>query len=404
MRKTGLALSALLILYGSAGVALYSVYPEDIKLERFLCRYFLVCDSDRQVRWAYDQLLSTEPGAQDAAVETFEEVLRRDPANAYRWCDLGNALHRTGDLERSRYCFEQAVSFAPNIPPILLQAGNYYFATGDAEAVLKVLSHVLKLVREFDETIFNIYRRMEISTEDVLRVGVPPEPEAARAYFRFKLQREAGANLDEVWQWLASKQLADDQALSSYVSFLLKERRYAQARAVFADHTGPSTYLEDNSIANSGFEKEPTGTLLDWLIRPVEHTEIVRQDEVAHGGSWALRINFDGEENTDFRHVSQRVVVEPGKHLFRSSVKTDGLTTDQGPYFRIFDAENPGKLDVRTRQILEPADWVVVEKAFVVPPGTHLLEVQIVRNPSWKFDNKIAGALWIDGVSVTPIK
>ena len=90
--------------------------------------------------------------------------------------------------------------------------------------------------------------------------------------------------------------------------------------------------------------------------------------------------------------------------MFRASVKTDGLTTDQGPYFRIFDAENLGKLDVQTEQILEPADWVAFEKAFVVPPNTYLLEVQIVRKASWKFDSKIAGTLWIDDVSVAAIK
>ena len=125
---------------------------------------------------------------------------------------------------------------------------------------------------------------------------------------------------------------------------------------------------------------------------------------MAHSGSWSLRLHFDGEENTQFTHVSQKLVVVPGKHVFRAQVRTEGLTTDQGVYFRIFDAENAARLDVQTEQVMEATDWTAFEKAFVVPPGTHLLEIQIVRVSSWKFDNKIAGTLWVDDVSVVAVQ
>jgi len=400
MRKIGLVLSVLLILYGSVAVALHSVYPEDVKLERFLCRYFLVCDSERQISWAYDQLLSDEPSRKEAAVETLKEVLRRDPANAYRWCDLGNALFELGDVEAAHYSFDRAVSLAPNVAPVLLSAGDFYFTSGENGAALEVFSHVLGLVRDYDETIFRTYLEMGVSTEDILQAGVPLHAEAGRSFFQYALRDESATDLDQIWAWLDANELTDDQTLRSYVDFLLKGKEYAHARTVFSDHWGPATYAHENDVANPSFEAEPVGGQLDWVIRPVEHVEIIRQSEVAHSGSWSLRLRFDGEENTEFRHVSQKLVVVPGKHVFRAQVRTDGLTTDQGVYFRIFDAENAARFDVQTEQVMEATDWTAFEKAFVVPPGTDLLEIQIVRKSSWKFDNKIAGTLWIDDVLV----
>ena len=35
-----------------------------------------------------------------------------------------------------------------------------------------------------------------------------------------------------------------------------------------------------------------------------------------------------------------------------------------------------------------------------VPRETRLLELHVIRQPTWKFDNKISGTAWIDGVKL----
>jgi hypothetical protein len=117
---------------------------------------------------------------------------------------------------------------------------------------------------------------------------------------------------------------------------------------------------------------------------------------MAHSGQWSLRIDFRGKENLNYSHVSQTVCVRPGPLRFQAYVRTEGITTDQGVGFRVFDPESPARLDARTAQLSGDSDWRPLELAFVVPPETRLLVVQVRRLPSLKFDNKIAGTAWVD--------
>jgi hypothetical protein len=41
-----------------------------------------------------------------------------------------------------------------------------------------------------------------------------------------------------------------------------------------------------------------------------------------------------------------------------------------------------------------------LELTFTAGQGTQLIEVQLSREPSLKFDNKIRGTLWLDGVTL----
>jgi len=55
---------------------------------------------------------------------------------------------------------------------------------------------------------------------------------------------------------------------------------------------------------------------------------------------------------------------------------------------------------VRTEELTGTNEWRLLEKTFAAGRGTRLIEVQLSREPSLKFDNKIRGTLWLDGVTL----
>jgi len=131
-------------------------------------------------------------------------------------------------------------------------------------------------------------------------------------------------------------------------------------------------------------------------------TRAARDRHPNPNGSWVLRLDFDGQVNLDYGDVKQQVVVRPGPYRFRARVRAEHLTTDQGVGFRLFDPKKRHRLDIDTPHVSGTSDWKRVEKDFTIPPGTELIEVRVVRRPSFKFDNKIAGTVWIDDVSLAP--
>jgi hypothetical protein len=71
--------------------------------------------------------------------------------------------------------------------------------------------------------------------------------------------------------------------------------------------------------------------------------------------------------------------------------------------FQIVDAENPGRLTVETKPVLGNISRSLSTLDFSVPAGAKVIQVKLIRQPSLKFDSKIAGTLHIYHVSLSRI-
>lgn len=264
-RRIEVVLLALLAVFASARVAMQEGLAESDSWEAFLCRLG-ICSNDEQLQKAVDTLWSSSPDAADASIPGFREALRRDPASAYRWCDLGEAYQRAGRVDEARSCFEQAVLQGPHVPPILLRAGNFHLITGNASVGLDLMAHILDQVRSYDNLIFTTYDAMAPDIDAVLRDGIPDHPAAARAYFLHRLHHGSTEDVDVTWEWLKAGSRVSDELVGRYINFLLDKKRWEAAVTVLDDYRGEQgvSSPESEYVHNAGFEWEPLKAALDW--------------------------------------------------------------------------------------------------------------------------------------------
>jgi hypothetical protein len=129
---------------------------------------------------------------------------------------------------------------------------------------------------------------------------------------------------------------------------------------------------------------------MDWAIATHSHV-------VAQTGS-GLTVTFDGMENMAYGHVTQQTYLPAGRWRFTADAEARDLTTDQRPYFRIYDAIDPRRLDVSTEMAPER-----MEVDFTVPDAGSWVAVSLFRRQSGKFDSKIRGTLQIREVKITRV-
>jgi hypothetical protein len=160
-----------------------------------------------------------------------------------------------------------------------------------------------------------------------------------------------------------------------------------------------------NSISNGDFESEILNGGIDWRVSPVEGA-LVRLDSVSSGeASGSLRIDFDGTRNLDYFHLFQFVPVTPGtRYDFSVQMRAKGITTDSGPRFQLYDADDMGKLFLSTENLIGNLEWSEQHLKFSAGPATRLLVVRVARPASKKFDSHIAGTVWIAHVRLAPVK
>jgi len=309
-------------------------------------------------------------------------------------------------LQQARSCFRRAEQLAPSNPIILQRIANFHLQTGELAEALNRTYRVLQRVRDYDDIIFSSYLRFGIPQPMVLTQGVPPD--AGQSYLRFVFTRNDLATAAAAWHWAAGLRrtppMVTDALAISYVKLLWRQREFASAAQTWAAYLG--SHAEDhphsNRLFNGGFESEPTDNPLDWSRGSLEGVQIQRDAQVQEEGKASLRIAFLGTHNLDFHQFGQTQPVPPGTYRFRAMVKTQSITTDQGVRLRIVDPEGPARLDVSTPAMTGTSDWHAVEQGIEVRLPTRLVRIEVARQPSLKFDNKIAGTLWLDAVSLTP--
>jgi hypothetical protein len=395
-------LGAVLVTYCFADVVLRTQHQGDLRAEERFCRFGL-CDDAMVRRAGYKALWEDRTPKPDQAVADFRLILERDPNFPFNWANLGDALAAAGHQQDAAYCFREAVELAPRWPPILMRAVHFYFRTRNPKPALPLASQVLDQVEKYDSEIFSLYTRQAPNISEALEYGFPPQnPRPARTWLRYLTQTGKLQEARETWRWVRDHGFADAESANDYLSLLLTKHRSEEAMGAWKDYLGTRAgdYGRSNYAFNGGFENEFSGSPFDWKIQPTEGVKVARDDTNPDSGQWSLRIQFDGKHNVTDTGVKQPVVLPQGAYRLRARVRTEGLTTDQGIQLRILSLDPVQPTGWTSRAWLGTQAWSLVEIPFLVPVNGGVYGIQLIRNPSLKFDSLIAGTVWIDSVRV----
>ena len=391
-------------MYCSVGALSENFWQNNEKVNQVLCRFFL-CSNAPLVWRARDQLTPAKDENIQQAITLFRKVLQRDPQDPYRWLDLGDAYLEAGQNSDARYCLRQVLVLAPHTAPLLLRVADLHFQIGENQEALSITARILALIPDYDSVIFSDYTRYVGRVEDVLRSGLPKGRRAAKSWLQFLIQAGRLSDAERSWEWIAGHGYADDALAGEYAEFLIRQGHPDWAASAWAHHMGARAddYDKSTYLFNGDFESDPIRSPFDWNVARTEGVEVIRDCTTAWSGKCSLRIAFAGTRNLDFAAASQLAFVRPGTYRFHAVIRTEALTTDQGIRFRISDSEVPARLDEVFGQFTGSTPWSSVDHDLEVGPNTRLLRIEVIRQPSLKFDNKVGGTAWIDDLNLEPI-
>jgi hypothetical protein len=350
---------------------------------------------------------SEDPNEQ---VKLYERATSLSPQNAQFWADLGAAYDWAGNREGAMHALERARELFPNSPEIQWRLANFYVRTGNAVESLQALRKVLIGGGVSREDAFALAERATQDKKTVLEQMVPPEAPLLFDYLNYEAKEGDLSAAGQVWERLLSLKLPFELPESFfYLDMLVQKQKTEQLAKAwsalgerFPEKVGSLT-APGNLVANGSFESDILNGGLDWRVVPVEGVDVSVDSVEAFDGKRCVRIEFDGARNVDYGHLFQYVLVRPGtRYRFSGYMRTEGITTDSGPRFQVFDAYDARKAFETTENRVGTTGWTEQRLEFKTPADTRLLLIRVARPASSKFDNKIAGSAWIDEVRLTP--
>jgi hypothetical protein len=343
-----------------------------------------------------------------AAAALFRDTVRRDAASPQRWCELGEAIGKTGDLARADYCYRRGGALGPHALKILLDLGDFYFNTRAYHRSLPYFSEILKTMRGpgqfFSGTVFEYYEAMEVRRNGWLGEAIP-DGESARDYIQYLMtSREAGP-VTELWQWADRRGFTNDEIAIRLADFLVQRQQPENAAQIWAKHFSGRGYgcAGDPCVFNGDFEHEIIEGPFDWRFSGMDGVKTERDTVSRYEGQASLRVEFTGNNNPDFHHINEQILIKPGRYRLEGYVRTVAITSDEGIRLRVTGSSRTKNMKAETGAVSGTEGWKRLETEFDVPAEIRSVELQVARRKSIRIDNQLSGTAWIDSVRLTRI-
>jgi tetratricopeptide (TPR) repeat protein len=357
------------------------------------------------------------------AISDYQTALAMNPRLSQAWVDLADCYERTGDEDAAEAALERAFETRAYSSVIRWQAGNFFLRRGKSGKMYECF----KKASEFDKSklgiAIEIAWKADSDHRELLQKLIPDDIQSNLDYLAFLLGKNELDLARPVWRRCLQNELPDGFSFKApmandYIDRLQSKNRIAEALQIWdealtkAGFTPPDTRraAESNKgnsqkpvnlVWNGSFESEMIRGGFDWRY-PADSPETQFLIDLGNRveGLKSLCIKFGGA-NLSFAHLRQIVpVFEPGTYCMDFYLRADGLTTDQTPYLFIQGFPDASGAAARSEKFPATSAWSKVSVPFNVKEGCKAIELILRRDPSSKFDNKLKGSLWLDGIAI----
>ncbi len=344
------------------------------------------------------------------AIADFARAVKIDPLSQDYWMDLASAYDANGDDAAAEGAYEEAHKVYPASALADWNYGNFLLREGkDDEAY----EQIRLAVRGDPDLLELAISRAWHSSGDVNQLLDDVIPASVDSYITaldFFSKIHQGKPALAVWQKLM--ELHQTVALNrTFIFFyeLFEENDSADAltawdQAVAASGEPGLAVKGDSLISDGYFEEAFPGGGLGWQWQSQPGTTIDFDASTPDGKGRSVRLDFDGGANVSINEPLEYVAVEAERtYHFHAEIRTEQITTESGMRFLISDARHSG-LEIQSDNLIGTNPWTSVDVDLTTLPITHYLAVELFRDPSKRFDNKLSGTAWIADLSLTPVE
>ncbi|MFB3917612.1 MAG: hypothetical protein ACE14M_12835 [Terriglobales bacterium] len=390
---------------------MWGASPETSKIQRAI--WLDPANPELHYSLGGNYLLGTERAGLEESVEEFRKATKLNPHSSVYWSGLAMACYAAGEQSCAGEAFHKAAELAPSNPYRVWEAAVNDVISGRRREAVAQLKRYVELQPDRASTAFELLLR-HFEEYDVIRndlLGATANINARLAYLDFLA---AGKRFDlagSYWaEMVAARSGVPFAGVKPYLERLIACGHYAEAAQLWSylEKTGVVAnvpHLDENLVFNGNFEREPLDAGFDWRYQQQRFLNLDFSSQPAHSGARALRVDFTSPQNLEYEPVIQLVPMAPNEsYLLTAYVKSDGITSDSGPRFRVSDPQCPACLNTATEGVTGTTSWHQVALRFTTGPETEVVRISIWRPRSRSFPMEISGTAWFDDVSLRPVQ
>ncbi len=316
-------------------------------------------------------------------------------------------LEQKSLIEAKSY-IDAAVRLWPNRPLTLWRASVLYIRLGENHSALSTLKKYLTVLPNEIQRVATIAIRLEKTPERLIDMFVPGfEPaNLERNYYLNQLLRYSITNsnvklAESCWKRIHGTGHVVPDLSRLYLGFLQDKNLGARYKTVFyqlADGYGGT------GVVNGGFEMELTRLGTGWMNRFVNGVKGLIDSNISKEGKYSYRLDFDGKQNINYYHFSQKLPLQSGKkYLLSGFWKGREVSTRSTPFIEISSINSQNNQTRRSVTKRGTWEWERFEITFTVPEDAWLVRIRVRRFKTDALDQLISGSIWLDDITLESV-
>jgi tetratricopeptide (TPR) repeat protein len=333
------------------------------------------------------------------AIVDYKQAIGARPNDYVLWLALARAQESNDDIAGAIASARQSVRLAPYYARPHWLLGNILVKAGQTDEGFREL----RLAGASDDAllaaIIDLGWQLSGGDTDFVRRAVDPKsPESYKALADYFKKRD---KVTDAIEMLRAAGPAAEQERRQYLKELVSARTIKEAALLWSidnpapmvDHLIDPGFEHESNLDQSGFgwRRENKEAALSLSLDPKSPNE----------GRFSLRVDFNGNSETQTPIISQFLLVTPGtRYRLHFVARTDGIVSGALPYVGIVDVSNNILLGRSSAFPTMRTDWQEYLIDFKSGDNSSAVQVLLRREPCGQLTCPIFGHLWLDNFSI----
>ncbi len=141
-----------------------------------------------------------------------------------------------------------------------------------------------------------------------------------------------------------------------------------------------------------------------WMNRFVNGVKGLIDSNISKEGKYSYRLDFDGKQNINYYHFSQKLPLQSGKkYLLSGFWKGREVSTRSTPFIEISSINSQNNQTRRSVTKRGTWEWERFEITFTVPEDAWLVRIRVRRFKTDALDQLISGSIWLDDITLESV-
>ncbi|KFI22573.1 hypothetical protein [Nitrosococcus oceani] len=341
-------------------------------------------------------------GAPERATQLLQESLWQNPADGRTYALLALLRERAGNVDAARQLMERASLLAPRLWPVQLEIAAFWLRQRELERAVQSWDTALQMQRALSKEIFPAL--LGIAEYPSLRPVLHPLAQSAPAwwpaFFTYAAVNTAQLETLRDLYHAAGETTATTEERRAFISRLQREGHWLEAYFTWLNALDEAALQGLGNLFNGHFEQPLSNGGFGWHFKRPRGVEINTAPTYGMEGKRALRVAFLGQR-VRFQHLSQPLLLPPGRYQMEGNVRLDNLETTKGLRW-VVSCLTPAQPRLAASEYFVGASlWRRFNFSFDVPKeecAAQLLRLELEGRAPADFEAR--GVAWFDSLAI----